>query len=251
MVQVLELSDYCDQAVERKAVVDFPPACNGLQIENNGPVRKIGAAVDAGLIPFQQAVDAGVDFLIVHHGLGWEPPFPLTGCNREKITLALQHNLAVYASHLPLDVHPRLGNNALLTRALGLEPSNWWLPYEGRPIAAAATFDGARDTLRERLAKLFPNTLTAIEYGPEKPHTIGVLTGSGQSAIAKMRENGIDTLITGELKQAHFNIAQEHRLNLYLCGHYATEVFGVRALAQQAAEHFGLEWTFIESACPL
>ncbi len=251
MVELKALTDYCDRTVSRDLVTDFPGACNGLQIENNGKVSKIGAAVDAGLIPFRLAAAAGVDFLIVHHGLGWDPPFPLTGWQREKIACALDHNLAVYASHLPLDMHPRLGNNALLARALGVEVTDWWLPHAGRPVAAAATCGETRDSLRRKLQKLFTGSFTALEFGPEQPQKLGILTGSGQSAVAEMRANGIDTLITGELKQAHFNIAQEHRLNLYLCGHYATEVFGVQALAREASAEFGIEWTFIDTTCPL
>ncbi len=91
----------------------------------------------------------------------------------------------------------------------------------------------------------------AIEAGPETPQAIGILTGSGSSAVDKLAANGIDTFITGELKQEHFNYAQEWGLNLYLCGHYATEVFGVRALAEEAARHFGLESEFIWTDCPL
>ena len=91
----------------------------------------------------------------------------------------------------------------------------------------------------------------AIEYGSAQPERIALLTGSGQSAVPQLRAHNLDTLVTGELRQHHFNMAQELGLNLYPCGHYATEVFGVRALAAEVAEKFGIEWTFIEQPCPL
>jgi putative NIF3 family GTP cyclohydrolase 1 type 2 len=108
---------------------------------------------------------------------------------------------------------------------------------------------GGRDELTKNLQALFPRTYHAIEYGSEKPKRIGILTGSGQSAVPHLLENEIDTLITGELRQHHFNIAQELGLNLYPCGHYATEVFGVKALAAEIAKKFQIEWQFIEQPC--
>lgn len=106
-------------------------------------------------------------------------------------------------------------------------------------------------TLKKRLGHLFPNGFTAIEKGSNRPGKIAILTGSGASAISELKAEGVDTLITGELKQNHFNQAEESGLNLYLCGHYATETFGVGALAQEVAAEFGLEWEFIDTDCPL
>ncbi len=252
MAKLAEVVAFCDQRARIREVRDFEGARNGLQVENGGAVTKIGAAVDAGLGPFRRAVEAGVDFLICHHGLFWTPPVPLTGVNREKVKVALDGNLAVYGAHLPLDCHPGIGNNVLLARALGLEPCGTFLEYEGTDIGLLAKGPaGGRAALAEALQKLFPGTYAAIEYGSESPPRVAVLTGSGQSAVPRLRAEGVDTLVTGELRQHHFNMAQELELNLYPCGHYATEVFGVKALAAEAAEHFGLDWIFIEEPCPL
>ncbi|MGH8338254.1 MAG: Nif3-like dinuclear metal center hexameric protein, partial [Gammaproteobacteria bacterium] len=108
-----------------------------------------------------------------------------------------------------------------------------------------------RAALCAKLEKLFPRGITAIEFGPAQPRKLAVLSGSGSSCIPLLRANGIDTLVTGELKQSAFNAAQEAGLNLYLCGHYATEVFGVRALAQECAARFRLPWEFLDTGCPL
>ena len=252
MLMLSEIVAFCDTRTRRAEVKDFPGSYNGLQVENNGEVTKIAAAVDAGQVPFEQAIAAGADFLICHHGLYWTAPIPLTGSSYKKVKTALDGNLAVYGAHLPLDCHPEIGNNALLAKALGLTKTGGFVPYEGNDVATiTAGPAGGRQELATKLKALFPDTYQAIEYGSEQPKRIAILTGSGQSAVDQLRANHIDTLITGELRQHHFNMAQELGLNLYPCGHYATEVFGVKALAQEVAEQFGLEWIFIKTPCLL
>ncbi len=251
MVRLVELVAFCDELTGRATVPDFPGACNGLQLENNGTVRKIGAAVDAGLVPFELAIAQGIDFLIVHHGLFWNPPAAYTGAAYQRLKLAIAHNLAVYSSHLPLDAHPEIGNNRLLADALGLEPLGGFLPHEGVNIGLLARAPASRAELRARLHAEFGGAVTAIECGAEAPARVAILTGSGRSALPHLRAAGTDTLITGELRQEHFNLAQEERLNLYLCGHYATERYGVAALAARAAARFGLPHAFLPTGCPL
>ncbi len=250
MVNLVDLVSYCDERVRRDAITDFAGARNGLQVANDGRVTRIGAAVDAGVRPFEAAVAAGVDFLIVHHGLFWDPPFPLTGANRQKIKILLDGNCAVYSSHLPLDCHSELGNNICVARLLGLEPESWFLPVEGVPIGLIAGNLMSRKTLRTELQRHF-RAVTAIEWGSKNPGRVAVLTGSGAAAVPELRREGVDTLITGELKQHHYNVAEEEELNLYCCGHYATEIFGVCALAKELSEKVDLPWSFIETNCPL
>ena len=246
-----DLVAHCNQLLDLPTFPDFPGAMNGLQIENNGTVTQIGAAVDAGLVPFQQAQAAGVDFLLVHHGLFWDGARPFTGATRTRLQTAFAANLAVYSAHLPLDAHPALGNNALLARALGLEPLRGFLPYQGRDIGLLARGSGDRAALRARLEKEFPGGVTALEFGPAAPRTIALLTGSGASALDSLAAAGADTFVTGELRQAAFNRAQEAGWNVYLCGHYETETLGVKALAAALAARFGLPWIFLPTGCPL
>ena len=252
MASLKEIVTFCDQHLRRTEIKDFEGAYNGLQIENNGSVSKIGASVDAGQRPFEDAIAQGVDFIICHHGMFWTNPLPIVGNNYMKVKTALDGNLAVYGAHLPLDCHPDIGNNALLADALGLKKVDTFLNYEGSDIAIIALGpSGGREELSCKLRALFPESYHGIEYGSAQPKRIGILTGSGQSAVPRLLENGIDTLITGELRQHHFNMAQEFRLNLYPCGHYATEIFGVKALAAKVAQKFQLPWVFIEQPCPL
>ena len=250
MATLQELVTYCDERTRRTAFKDAPGAFNGLQVANNGRVTKIGAAVDAGLAPFRQAVAAGVDFLIVHHGMYWDMPRPLTGPVYDRLTTLVAGNCAVYSSHLPLDGHGELGNNVILARQLGLDPSRPFLVKDGESIGRIAGYTGSRAALRAQLEQLYGRVI-AIEYGSDTPAHIGFCSGSGNSAIPELGREGVDTLVTGELREEWFNTAQEQRLNLYLCGHYATEVHGVKALAAELSARFGIPWEFIGTDNPL
>jgi len=262
MPTTAELVAYCDQRTRRTAFIDAPAAHNGLQMDNSGRVTRIGAAVDAGLIPFQKAAAAGVDFLIVHHGMYWDMPRPLVGPVYERVATLLRADCALYSSHLPLDAHPELGNNALIARQLGLAPERGFAPNLGGDRCASAGGDIGlicrntltREALEARLRDHY-SRVTAICYGAETPHEVALCSGSGNSALRELVGGDgraiVDTLITGELREEHFNLAQEARLNLYLCGHYATEVHGVRALAAELADRFELPWEFISTENPL
>ena len=250
MPSLSDLVAYCDQRTRRAAFKDAPGAFNGLQVANSGHVRKIGAAVDSGVIPFQKAAAAGIDFLIVHHGLYWDMPRPLTGPIYDRVATLIRADCALYSSHLPLDAHPELGNNALMAHQLELTPTRGWLPNEGGDIGAIAANSTDRNNLRSKLESLYPRVI-AIEYGSTTPNEIAICSGSGNSALASLGDTGCDTLITGELREEHFNFAQENHLNLYLCGHYATEVHAVKALAAELSARFGLPWEFIATENPL
>lgn len=248
MVPLADLVTYCDQRTRREAFKDAPGAFNGLQVANDGRVTKIGAAVDAGAAPFRQAVAEGVDFLIVHHGMYWDMPRPLTGPVYERVATLIRGNCAVYSSHLPLDSHPEIGNNAILARQLGLAPCRGFYPNEGGFIGCVAKNELPRTALRSRLEAAYSRVI-ALEFGPEIPAEVAFCSGSSNGGIKHLGE--VDTLVTGELAEEHFNRVQEERLNVYLCGHYATEVHAVQALAAELARQFNLPWVFVNTGNPL
>jgi len=241
---------YCDKRTRRAAFKDAPGAFNGLQVANNGQVSKIGAAVDAGVVPFRKAVAAGVDFLIVHHGMYWDMPRPLTGPAYERVAALLRGNCALYSNHLPLDGHPEIGNNALLARQLGFKRTRPFLVRDGEAIGCVADARIERAALRAKLERLYPR-IVAIECGLRAPRGVAFCSGAGNSAVPELLSAGVDTLVTGELREEFFNRAQEEKLNLYCCGHYATEVHAVQALAAELARKFKLPWEFIRTENPL
>lgn len=244
------LVEYCDKRTRRSAFKDAPGAFNGLQVANDGRVTKIGAAVDAGAVPFQQAVAAGVDFLIVHHGMYWDMPRPLVGGVYDRVATLVRGNCALYSNHLPLDGHPEIGNNALLVKQLGLKRTRPFLIRDGEAIGCIADGKIARAALHAKLEKLYSRVI-AIEYGSANPRAVAFCSGAGNSAVPELGPAGVDTLVTGELREEWFNRAQEEKLNLYLCGHYATEVHAVRTLAAELAKKFKLPWEFIATDNPL
>lgn len=245
-----ELARRCDALTRRRQIKDFPGARNGLQFDSRKPIRKIGAAVDAGSEVFEQAARAGVDFLIVHHGIHWKPTLPGLATLRARQATLRRLGLSLYSSHLPLDAHPKLGNNAIIAQRLGLKTQSWFLDFEGTPIALLCQGIG-RVTLCRRLKRDYPKSFTAIEYGSAQPKRIAILSGSGRSALPYLNDLECDTLITGELREEHYNDAHEQGWNLYPCGHYATETWGVQALAKSIADAAGLPWTFIRTKNPL
>jgi dinuclear metal center YbgI/SA1388 family protein len=250
MPTLKEISEYCDSRTRRAAYKDAPGAFNGLQVANDGTVTKIGAAVDCGVAPFRAAVAAGVDFLIAHHGLYWDMPRPLVGPTYDRVATLIRGNCALYGSHLPLDGHPELGNNVLLARQLGLTPDSPFAVRDGEPVGWSAASELTRTEVRERLERAY-SRVVPIEFGGRQPRRIAFCSGSGNSAMQDLLREGIDTLVTGELREEWFPVAQDHGLNLYLCGHYATEVHGVKALAAELSARFGVPWEFIATENPL
>jgi dinuclear metal center YbgI/SA1388 family protein len=250
MPKLKDLVAYCDRRTRLKAYKDAPGAFNGLQVANDGRVTRIGAAVDAGLFPFRKAAASGVDFLIVHHGMFWDMPRVFTGAAFDSMAVLVKGNCALYSSHLPLDGHTEIGNNALIAHQLELGRRRGFVPNEGEHIGCIARSRITRTELRTRLKSHYSRVI-AMEYGSASPAEVAICSGGGNGAMAALIESGADTLVTGELREEWFNVAQERRLNLYVCGHYATEVHGVMALAAEVSAKFGLPWEFIATENPL
>src|SRR3954466_1641406 len=183
------LVNYCDQRTRRPAFKDAPGAVNGLQVVNDGRVTKIGAAVDAGAEPFREAVAVGVDFLIVHHGMYWDMPRPLTGGVYDRVATLIRGNCALYSNHLPLDGHPRIGNNALLAKQLGLKRSRPFLVRDGEAIGCISDTKIPRAKLRAQLEKRYARVI-AIEYGSATPRGIAFCSGAGNSAVPELKPAG-------------------------------------------------------------
>jgi dinuclear metal center YbgI/SA1388 family protein len=246
MASLKKLAGHLDRSLKIKTIADWPGAMNGLQVENNGAVTKIGAAVDACEASIHAAARAGVDFLIVHHGLFWGGAQPLTGAHFRKIKTALDANLAIYSAHLPLDVHPVFGNNALLSRALGFKKTEPFFFEKGQFIGVKTRLAIDRDELVRRLEGVLGSPVKISPGGPQKTARIGVVTGGAGAEIAKAAGEGVDTFITGEGPHHSYLLAEELGVNLLYGGHYATETFGVKAIAAHLSARFKLPWAFID-----
>jgi dinuclear metal center YbgI/SA1388 family protein len=237
--------NYCDRILRTKEIGDYANAMNGLQVENSGKVTKIAAAVDASPTTVRQAVTAKADLLVVHHGLFWSSRQPWTGTQYELLRLLLENDLAVYSSHLPLDVHPKLGNNAQLCAALGLKNTEPFFASHGQKIGLKARQKIQRKVLAERLARATGTTPKLIPGGNEVCERIGVVTGGAGGELKDAAAEGVDTFITGEGPHWTFALAEELGLNVLYGGHYATETFGVKALAAELSAKFKVPWEFL------
>ena len=226
---------------------DAPGAHNGMQVENRGRVTRILAAVDSGLPVIQKAAAAGSgSLLIVHHGLFWSGVQPITGIFREKLEIMRRADMALYSVHLPLDAHPVVGNNVLLAKALGLRGLKPFLDF-GR----SGMFAGSRTELVRRLMKTTGRVPEVCAAGPARPRKVGVMTGGAGDMVEKAAAAGVDTFVTGEGLQWTWLRAEELGVNMIYGGHYATETFGVQALAAHLAKRFRVPWKFIDHPVPL
>jgi dinuclear metal center YbgI/SA1388 family protein len=238
--------NYCDRILRTNDVQDYDGAANGLQVENRGRVTHIAAAVDASLATVKLAIAAGADLMIVHHGFFWSPSHPWTGKKYELLRLLVENNLAVYSSHLPLDAHPRLGNNAQLCAALGLRKLKPFFFSHGRDIGFQARLQIPRAGLAGRLERATGAKPRVIPGGPEICRNIGVVTGGAGGDLKRAADEGVDTFITGEGPHWTHAAAEELGLNVLYGGHYATETFGVKALASHLSGKFRLPWVFLD-----
>jgi dinuclear metal center YbgI/SA1388 family protein len=226
---------------------------NGLQVANSGRVRRICCGVDANMEFFREARKRGADLLVCHHGISWHDSLKrLTGLNYRRVAFLMQHNLALYACHLPLDAHPTLGNNARICRALGLGRLRRFglyrgveIGYEGR-LPRAVAYGAFKKLVRD----VTGGRLRTMDFGGKTVRTVAVVSGGGAEELAEAGQKGMDAFVSGEPTLAAYGQAQEYGINAIFAGHYATETFGVRALVPVLRRRFGIPVEFADLGVP-
>lgn len=249
-VSLAEVVSYLDGYLRVREVPDYEGAVNGLQVENGGTIDRIVAAVDAS----QATIDGvaalgGSPLLLVHHGLLFDGNLPVTGRRFRRLRALITHDVAVYSSHLPLDAHAEVGNNAVLARLLGLDVQGPFGSHRGNPIGVwglAPSNAATRETLSTRLMSVLGLTDAPrlIPGGPAGVQRVGIVTGGAGTMVREARDAGLDTFITGEGPHHTYFDAMEFGVNVFHAGHYATETVGVRALAEHLGARFGLPHAF-------
>lgn len=232
-------------------VPDSSVALNGLQVANSGRVTRVAVAVDASLASINAAAGLGANLLVVHHGLFWGGLQPIVGKTYERLHALIAHDIALYSTHIPLDLHPVLGNNVLLAAALGLTASAPFARHKGVDIGVSGVCDEATSALVNRV------TSYAAEYGgsvrvsiPVEKRTTtrwAICSGMGVSpdSLLEARSAGVDTLIVGEGTHHSAVDSAEHDVCVVYAGHYATETLGVQAVGNWLQQRFGLPWSFL------
>ena len=246
MADLDSIITHLDQRLNIASIPDYPGALNGLQLDGRAEVSKVAAAVDASLPVVREAVADGVDLLIVHHGMFWSGAQPIVGGLHEKLKLALDAGMAIYSCHIPLDVHPLWGNNAILAKSIGLVDTESFFDWKGIKLGLRGELGGSLSELAEKVEAAVGSGVHLCSAGKAEAGLVGVITGGAGSEINAIAAEGIDTFITGEGPHWSYTAAQELGINVIYAGHYATETFGVRALATHLAEEFGVGQTFLD-----
>jgi dinuclear metal center YbgI/SA1388 family protein len=246
---VAKLDAYFRSLLDLEGFASVDNSLNGLQVDNDGAaIAKIAFAVDASLETFQQAVDAGAGLLFVHHGLFWGTPLRVAGNHRRRLRFLLDHNLALYAAHLPLDQHPTLGNNAGLAELLGIGPLEPFGEYHGKKIGFKGKLAKAL-TIEEAVKRIsFKDRppLGVYPFGKRENLSAAVVSGGGAEEALQAMEEGLDLFVTGEASHEIYHQALEGHLNMIAGGHYSTEVWGVRRVMENCAAGLNLETEFID-----
>jgi len=252
LVRLDELVSYCNQLLEAGSFRDYCP--NGLQVEGHGEVARIVTGVTASQALIESAAERQADLLLVHHGYFWKGEDAcITGMKRRRLKSLLDQNISLLAYHLPLDAHPELGNNAGLARRFGLEIRGWFGDGQGPELACEAKSDQPLSAveLGARITRALGREPQHIDTGPAEIRRIGWCSGAAQSYLEAAARRGLDAFISGEISEPTVHIAREYGIHYFAAGHHASERYGVQALGEHLAGHFGIEHFFVDIDNPV
>ena len=248
-MELKALIDYTRQLLQVERYADYCP--NGLQLEGKASVNKIVTGVTASMALLEAANNAGADAVLVHHGYFWKnEDATIVGLKRNRIKFLLENNINLLAYHLPLDAHPELGNNAQLAQKLGLEVKSW----QGNQGLVGLGIFPSTASLKE-FSKHVENQLqrTPLVIGDmnKSIKNVAWCTGGAQGYMQDAIDLGVDLFISGEVSEQTYHLAQESGVAYIAAGHHATERYGVQALGEHLAQHFGINHEYIEIDNPV
>jgi dinuclear metal center YbgI/SA1388 family protein len=252
MATLTAIVDFLDATLQTHTIPDYPNAVNGLQLASTGEIHRVATAVDFSTDTVDGAIGQGAQLLIVHHGMFWSGVQSIVAHRYRRLRTLVTNDVAVYSAHLPLDMHPELGNNALLARRLGLDPSSGFLRYQTVDVGLSGECDLPTRVIAERagdLAAEFRGTLVTTPFTADRrTRRWGICTGAGADSrsLEEAARRGIDTLIVGEGPHHTAVQAREMGIVVLYAGHYATETLGVRALGDLLARQFAVSSTFVD-----
>jgi len=244
-----ELDHWLSETLDHRSWMGKDKSLNGLQVgRKNDQVRRVAFAVDACLQSFERAAEVEADVLVVHHGLFWGQPLAVTGDHLRRLRTLLDHDVALWASHLPLDAHPQFGNNAGIVQALGLTDVQPFGAYRGTRIGWKGRFPQASslERITDTLFRGRENVLQILPFGPKEIVTIGVVSGGATSEVSQAIDEGLDLYLTGDADHTIYHQALEAGIHVISGGHYATETWGVRLLAAELHRATGVPTQFLD-----
>ncbi|MGO3082400.1 Nif3-like dinuclear metal center hexameric protein [Psychrobacter celer] len=253
------LTEFCDYYLSASAFKDYAP--NGLQVDGGRPIRRIVTGVTACEALIDAAIAEDADAIMVHHGYFWKgEPMTITGMKGQRIRKLMQHGISLIGYHLPLDAHPKIGNNAKLAEMLGLTITEALYPHESHPVGNIATCppqsaESLTQTITQALGRIPLHISGHYQYladeaadtaAPKLLKRIGICTGGAQDMIEQAAAMGCDAYISGEISERTTHSARELGIDYFACGHHATERAGIQALGDIVAQQFGLSVRFID-----
>ncbi|KXO07010.1 Hypothetical protein YbgI [Moritella sp. JT01] len=246
-----KLENILTEFMQPHRVRDF--TVNGMQVQGKDTVTKVITGVTASQALIDAAVEQQADAILVHHGYFWKNESPaITGIKYNRIKTLIKHDINLYAYHLPLDIHPELGNNVELAKLLGITVRRGLEPWDKASVALVGKFEDEISTeeLTQRIETQLNRAPLVVDAG--KPiKSVAWCTGGGQSYIELAIEQGIDAFISGEASEQTIHLAREAGMSFFAAGHHATERYGVKALGEWLAEEKGLDVTFIDIDNPV
>ena len=247
MINRNELVTLLDSWLEPSKIKDY--TFNGLQFEGKETVTHIGCAVDVSLDTLTKAAELGVDFLITHHGLIWGGIQKITSFDKNRIQVLCDHNINLYCSHLPLDIHKTLGNNALLIELLNAKNTEEVFFDVGYYAEINTTYHQLKKMIQEHISE----NIVEMNFGPDKIDKIAICSGGATldlKALFEASDKGVQTILSGETNSLYYHYAKELKMNIICAGHYATEIFGVKAISREIYKKYthqkDITYTFID-----
>lgn len=245
-METKDVVNYLDQYLRIREIRDA--SLNGLQVQGKTEISQIGFAVDACVETFNAAQKAGVELLIVHHGLFWGKEQPITRSHYFRLKSLIESGINLYCAHLPLDAHPEVGNNAQIAKALDLEIEYFFGDYQGTPIAVYGRTKSkmTSDVFLEDVKKLLGEHVRLDAFGPDTFRNVGICSGAGASLLPEAKQIGIEAFLTGEPRHSYYHFTKEEGIHVYYGRHYDTETIGLKALAGHLRELFDLPTEFFD-----
>ena len=247
MASLSEIVQYCNDRLDAARYADYCP--NGLQVDGRSQVRRLITGVTASQALIDEAIEAGADAILVHHGYFWSGEDPtITGMKYRRVKALIDHSINLIAYHLPLDAHPDLGNNAQLAKRLGLTVEGGLDPQEQRHIGNVGSLDSALE-LNQFTALIdaaLQRTPLVVAAGSHAVRRVAWCTGGAQNYIEKAVDMGVDAYISGEISEQTTHIARESGIHYFAVGHHASERYGAMALGQHLADRFQLQHQFVD-----
>ncbi len=246
MAKLKEVVNFLNSHLKNEEFKD--DSWNGLQVEGKNEVKKIAFCVTAGLEVFKKGKERGAEMIVAHHGIFWKESNPsIKGWIKERVVFLIENDISFYASHLPLDAHPKDGNNAQLMKLLGAKIEGPMAIREGKNIGWIGRIKPtSTNEIAQKLENLIGGKCVVLNRGKKKIKRIAVVSGGAPYEVFEAIEKEADLFLTGDAADI-LEAVKDAKINVIFAGHYATETTGIKTLSRIVNKRFGVKTFFIDA----